>query len=87
MRTIYKYHLKLQDSTVIQLPVHAEILKVAPQGDTGMLWAEVETDNSPEDRRFAVYGTGWPISNADRLQYIDSIFIGPFVWHVYEVKY
>ena len=84
-KTIYKY--PLEDRTnVIEMPANAVPLSVGQQGDKLMLWALVDTRNLDRDRKFHVYGTGWPIEPYERL----GAFVGTIqchnglVYHVFE---
>lgn len=79
MITVYKY-----GEGVVNMPKGAIVRKAAMQNGRVTLWAEVDTSQPLEARTFVTYGTGWEIDEEKRC-YIDTIFDGPFVWHVYEV--
>lgn len=66
------------------MPKGAKVLKAGMQGGEVQLWAEVDTDAPKEERNFIVYGTGWEIQE-ENVCFIDTVFDGAFVWHVYEV--
>lgn len=62
--------------------------RFGPMLETVCLWAMSNTDESRKVRRmFRIYGTGRPIKEdpAD-LNYIGTVQVGPFVWHVFERK-
>ena len=82
MKTIYKYIVRPE----LVLPSGAIILKLGVQDNNPCIWAEVDTDNSLEVRNFRVLGTGWSLEDFDKenLEYLDTVFIDKFVWHVYE---
>lgn len=80
MKTIYKY-----PAGILNLPKGAIVRKAGMQGGVVTLWVEVDTDNPLEERHFVSYGTGWEISEDRSLCYIDTVFDGIYVWHVYEV--
>jgi hypothetical protein len=84
MNTIYKY--TISRSGVVEMPVGAKILHVGCQGSEIMLWAEVDTGNANENRLFEVFGTGFqiPIDIGVSRKYLATVFVGSFVWHVYE---
>jgi hypothetical protein len=83
MRTIFKYPLCGE----MEMPIGATVRKVGEQSGTIMIWAEVDPcQRLKELRAFVVYGTGHSIEEADKLQYLDTVFMGPLVWHVYEVN-
>ena len=79
MRVIFKYPYNNE----ISMPESAEVFYLGYQGNVLTMWAIVDTDSPNVNRRFSLYGTGWPIEDAD-LGYIGSVFDGPFVWHVFE---
>lgn len=79
MKTIYKYKLG-----ELLLPAGAKVLTAGKQNDEFYIWAEIDTEQTPEHRTFAVYGTGWDMPEENRC-YIATVFDNGFVWHVYEV--
>jgi hypothetical protein len=84
MKKIYKYEI-LTDGKLL-LPNGAIVRKVAAQGDSIFLWAEVDPDRSRLERCFEVFATGQEITEGmgiDRV-YLDTLFIGAYVCHVYE---
>ena len=89
-QAIWKYPLKLTDEQQIMMPVAAQILHVDKQGDTLTLWALVDAtypdgrDAEHVARTIEVHGTGNPISGNYRRQYIGTVLMPPFVWHVFE---
>lgn len=86
MITIHKYPLILMADQLIQLPDGAVIRKVGLQRDVLTLWAEVNSDNKvTTTRNIMVFGTGHEIyAKGKKLQYLDTVFVGEFVWHVFE---
>lgn len=84
MRVIHKFPIRTDyPSTTVMMPVGSKIIHVAMQGDTLMLWAEVEPDAQMESRRFAVAGTGWLVPPG---KHLGSVFQEKFVWHVYDMQ-
>jgi len=79
MKAIYKY-----STGEISLPQGAIVRKAGMQNGAITLWVEVDTDAPTEYRHFVAYGTGWEIATDRSLCYIDTVFDGSFVWHVYE---
>ena len=79
MKTVYKY-----STGFVNMPKGAIVRKAGMQNGEVFVWAEVDTDAPKEERQFAVYGTGWEF-DARNYCYIDTVFDGAFVWHVYEV--
>jgi len=84
MRVIYKYEL----ARTIQLPIDSQVLKVGMQNGGMYIWALVDPNQKNKSQRnFEIIGTGHSFE-FDYLThtYIDSVFDGPFVWHVWEVN-
>ena len=85
MSVIHKYQLGNSKHTLIETPIGAEIIKCDVQNEIITLWACVDENNLEEKeiRLFHILATGEHFDKS-RLQYIDSVFIGPYVWHVFE---
>lgn len=83
MKTIYKYPLIATDLQYIDMPNGAVILTVQMQGGAMCLWAQVDLDKAEVVRVIAVYGTG-NLMPAEAGQYVGSVQMPPFVWHVYD---
>jgi hypothetical protein len=84
MRVIYKYEL----ARTIQLPIDSQVLKVGMQNGGMYIWALVDPNQTIKSQRnFEILGTGHSFE-FDYLThtYIDSLFDGPFVWHIWEVN-
>lgn len=88
MKTIYKYNLEVTDVQQVQLPKEAKILCVQTQHGEPHLWAEVDTDKTPEARTIEIFGTGHPISQemGQNRRYISTFQLqgGLLVFHAYE---
>ena len=89
---IFKYRFKATDINMtnaeVELPFSAVILKIGVQGGALHLWARVRTMCGKENtrvRKFKIYGTGHLIEDYQNKKYIDTVFSGPYVWHIYEV--
>lgn len=85
---IYKYPIELKDDQEVYLPEEAEILRIDDRFGVITIWALVDTDNPHEKRRIKIYGTGHDIKEEDlgSLEFVNTIFQGTFVWHVYQGK-
>ena len=81
MDTIWKFELKLDQ--IVMMPVGSEIIKAGAQGESIFIWAIVNTEAKKEHRRFKVVPTGGAIFRSD-LVFLDTVFIGPYVFHVFE---
>lgn len=87
MKTVFKYPLVVHFATqVIEMPEEAEVIHVAEQNGVPTLWALVESDFAPVERRFFVRATGQEVWTAgiDSFKHVGTAFVGPFVWHVFE---
>jgi len=85
MKTIWKYDLCITYYQEILMQKDAVIIDIQNQNDILTMWAKVDTSAAKEYRKFSVYGTGHQINNEDRLYYIKSVQMPPFVWHVFEI--
>jgi hypothetical protein len=88
--TVWKYTVTVDKPvTVIEMPIHARIVHVAPHPNEAAavdFWAEVQVPAAAMvNRAFSVIGTGHPMT-ADEFEYVGTAphRIG-LVWHLYEV--
>ncbi|MFM2393775.1 MAG: hypothetical protein RLZZ546_1757 [Bacteroidota bacterium] len=84
MKVIYKYEL----ARTIQLPIDSQVLKVGMQNGIMQMWVLVDSNQKETSQRnFEIIGTGHSFE-FDYLThtYIDSLFDGPFVWHIWEAN-
>lgn len=80
MKSIYKYRLEPGETI---LTLRGKILSAGVQGDDIMVWA-VHDDNALDRQvRVSVMGTGHPFVNAPESDFIGTVFLGPFVFHVF----
>jgi hypothetical protein len=84
MRVIYKYQLE----KTIQLPIDSQVLKVGMQNGIMQMWVLVDpNEKQTSQRNFEIIGTGHSFEfHYLTHTYIDSLFDGPFVWHIWEVN-
>ncbi len=84
MRVIYKYEL----ARAVQLPIDSQVLKVGIQNGIMQMWVLVDPNQKQTSQRnFEIIGTGHSFE-FDYLThtYIDSLFDGPFVWHIWSIN-
>lgn len=86
MLTVHKYEIPGAHVFSLSMPEGSEIVLVEAQGDTGMIWAKVDTDRPHVSRRFYVSGTGHPVAKSDFSNHVASFQAPPFVWHLWEIK-
>lgn len=86
MKTIFKYEVPIDDQIhTIPLPSYAKVLHVGMQQEGHVtFWAFILTDRPTIDRYYTVVGTGQAIEHGV-LQFVGSVFDGPFVWHLLEI--
>jgi hypothetical protein len=86
--SIYKYNLPLQDGVIkVDMPFGAEVVSAGVQGDDIFLWAEVNPKETIGTVRFfEVFGTGHPIpvDMGIERRFIQTVFMGWMVFHIYE---
>jgi hypothetical protein len=85
MKTVYKYVLNPYNPET-ELPIGAIIRKVHTQNGEICIWAEVDTEAITEFRNFHVFGTGHeiPYNMGINYHFLDTVFLGSLVFHVYE---
>lgn len=95
MRAVWKFPVPYGAGPVkLKMPLMAKILHSGMSECVGLgrivphIWAEVDDSANTEIREFEVYGTGHIIKAEPRKAraYVGTVFEGPFVWHIYEVK-
>lgn len=84
MKVIYKYELR----RMVLLPKNAIVLKAGMQDNTMFIWALIDlNEQSHIERTFEIIGTGHPFEHEYlKHRFVDTIFDGPFVWHIWEVN-
>ena len=87
MKTVYKYILPIGDEVRIRMPAFAKVLSVWVQGDNICVWAQVETGVPTLYKTFRVAGTGHPIEEPEKWNFIGTVFLygGSLVFHVFEL--
>lgn len=93
--TIYKYPFKIDDIFDLEVIKGGKILSCQIDIKTGnpCLWILVplsdtegnDISNVFEKRRFFVFGTGQIVEDIEKYNYISTIQIGMYVWHIFEI--
>ncbi len=83
MKTIYKYVLADTDLQTIHTRGNVPILSAGldPQGAL-CVWVYAYTDDLTCPRQIVIVGTGRPVP--DGCEFIGTVTMAPFVWHVFE---
>lgn len=83
MHTVHKY--KISPKPII-LPRGAQVLYAGIQAEEFFIWALVDLDETEMvERSFDVWGTGCEIEEYPNVDFVSTVFEGPFVWHIFEV--
>ena len=82
---IFKYELLMRDSTVIALPLGAQILSAQIQHGKPMLWCLVDPSAELVPGTIRIFGTGHPVEDCEKLKFIDTIQLdgGSLIFHVF----
>ena len=83
---IHKYPIRLLEQQTVTMPLSANILCAQMQNRKLCIWAKVDSDESQTiDRTILIFGTGNPMPMAHG-DYIDTVQVDSFVWHVFAHK-
>lgn len=66
---------------IFPMPKGSKILSAQMQGVTLCVWALVDTTSPKVRRRLRVCGTGHA---APEGEFIDTVQMGPYVWHIFD---
>lgn len=85
MNVIHKYEILMNKEFLLDLPLNAEVLHVARQGEKPFMWImHAEDFRLTSSREFYVLGTGWEVPK-------DAVYIATWhepefglVWHLFE---
>jgi hypothetical protein len=81
MKTIYKYDLYFGHTSIIAGGLHARPIKFGMQQGIMCVWIEHLMMGGSTSLQFLVVGTGQSINS--NYVYVDTIFDGELVWHLY----
>ena len=79
---IFKYSLIITDKQTINLPRFADILKIDYRNGELFFWARVNPKHETYPVTFIIAGTGHVLPKM-ALNHIETVFNGPFVWHIF----
>lgn len=80
MKTIYKHCIEPGGTTLM---IRGHVLSAGVQGDDVMVWATHDDRALERKVRVQVMGTGHPFVDAPESDFVGTVFMGPFVWHVF----
>jgi hypothetical protein len=83
MRTIYKY--KINHGLTLKIPGLEKVLKVEIQNDEPTAWVICNPGEPIKTVIFKTFETGWNMDDKSDLNmtYLDTVFEGGFVWHIF----
>lgn len=86
MKRIFKYQLQTTDEQTVSMPRGAAVICVDVQAGIPCLWAMVDDAKPMDGRSIRTIGTGHPIHDAQRLDYLGTYQLhgGGLVFHVFE---
>lgn len=88
MITIYKYKIKQETVSTVEMPRSARLLTAKALGSHVWVWAIVDTDDKEREmRKIAVIKTGQEVAlNPDLMTHIETVQFGEgeLVLHVFE---
>ena len=84
MQRVYKLTFDRGETEMTtHLPLEAKVIHFAAQGNDLCAWfIHRDDDGGRAPRHFSIRGTGHDIE--DSATYIDTAFLGPFVFHLFE---
>jgi len=84
---VLKWQLEVKDYQTLLLPKGAKVLDIQPKGESVYLWALCDLEADKEPRKFAIYGTGYPVpEEPGQYQATVQLYEGSFVGHIFEVE-
>lgn len=81
---IFKYTLWPTEYQIMAMQGGAQLLHVAFQNGTLMLWAKVNPEAPIVGRTIYIYGTGHEIDPSKPARYVGTALQEYFVWHVFD---
>ena len=84
MKKIYKY--KIPKNGLIEIPCKAEVLSANSQNGEIFIWALVDISIvMTEARVFEIIGTGFEFVNCEKYNFINTVFVDEYVFHIFEI--
>lgn len=84
--TVWKFDVKLDDDTIVDMPQGAQVLSVQLQHGVPCVWALVDSDRPKVERRFSWRGTGHPCDGLVAKMFVGSIQMhgGSLIFHLFD---
>jgi len=87
LNEIWEFRIHITDKPLVAIPEEHEILCFQVQEGRPYIWALINRNSPIIQKRFRLLGTGNPIDaniNLTSKDYIGTIQLGVFVWHLFE---
>lgn len=81
---IFKFELAITDFQRVEMPINSKILSVGNQRGRLCLWAMVSDSKHTDHVPIYIIGTCHEINDATRHEFIGTVIIDPFAWHVFK---
>ena len=87
MKVVYKYTLKINEPTKVEITKNSEILCFKIQNEVPCVWILIDLEEPKKWLEwFLVKGTGHEIDESLNLKYIGTdLSEGSYVWHCFQV--
>lgn len=83
-QVVHKYLLQIGTKVSIDFPVYSQVVKAGMSQGQPAIWVRKNPHIvGPGVKHFYVAATGEAMP--DNAGYIDTVFQGPYVWHVFQV--
>lgn len=82
MKTIYKYPFAIEDNFTLTAPKNARVCAIQVQDGTPCIWMYVDTEVEQIEYEFHIYGTGHECFLCGLFEYIATIQLDGFAWHI-----
>lgn len=84
MYSIYKYNLDLTERQTLNLPKGRKFLDVQVQNGKIVIWLLVDPNAELIGQQFRIIGTGQRLNSIPTGQYLGTVQLDSFVWHLFE---
>lgn len=86
MKTIYKYHLEVDDiESTLEIQASFRILDIQVQDNKVCMWAEVDTEAPIIIWSYYVFVTGHQIPTTTyNYVHLKTVQLNQFVWHIFK---
>lgn len=85
---IWKYAISGPGRVIVPIPYGCVVLHVGVQNGSIFVWVAVKSRQEDDlvDRAFYVAATGEDLTSLQHDEYLGTVQIGEFVWHVFDLR-